>query len=100
MIALTQAPVADTPGAERYLALLHEVLVEVRAQVFENKPQLSALLRIAERVPDLLMENRDSHQEILAALEIYEQRYLHGHDRFSRILRHGFVDDWQLRWDW
>lgn len=100
MIAPMQTTTPDPLGTDCFLALLREVLVDTRAQVFESNPPLAALLRIAERVPDALHEDPESRREIYHALLAFEQRHLGGHDHYTRILRSTRHDDWQLRWDW
>ncbi len=90
----------DDITMNRYLALLREVILDTRAQAYHTQPQIAALMHAVEKVPDLLCEWPESKEDVLQSLESYEKRYLAGNDRYTRILRSGPRDDWQLRWDW
>ena len=90
----------DAPTLAKYLCLLTRVLVDARDRAYTRDPQLAELLDAVENVPDLLARWPDMKEKyILDALHRYESRFLNGNETYTRILRGGPYDDWQLRWD-
>ena len=82
----------------KYLALLREVIVEARLLSYSSSPRTAELLDIVENIPDLLARFKDLDETIITEeLRLYEQQYLSGDDKFSRILRDGPGPDWQLK---
>ena len=79
--------------------MLREVLVDARFLSYKSDPQVAALLDAVENVPDLLCRWPDMNQGwVLGQLEDYQDTYLNGAPKYTRILRLGPRDDWQLRW--
>ena len=85
---------------ERCLAMLSEVLEDIRAQVYSSHPQLAQLVQIAERLASAAVLRPEELQDVLAELRNYERQHLSGHERYTRILREPRNDAAQMRWEW
>ena len=89
----------DEETLARYLAMLREVIVQVRCRAYEHDRQTADLLDAVENVPDLLCRWPEMKESIiLGELEAYETKYLGGAERYSGILKRGPRPDWQLKW--
>lgn len=89
----------DNETLARYLAMLRDVLVDVRFRAYEHDPQATELLDAVENVPDLLARWLDMNTEIVEGqLAEYEAKYLGGEPRYTGTLRNRPRPNWQLRW--
>ena len=80
----------------RYLAMLRDVLIDVRLRAYAHDPQAAELLDVAENVPDLLARWPDMKTDIVEAdLARYEAKYLDGAPRYTGTLRDGTRTGWQ-----
>jgi hypothetical protein len=90
------------PPAEvlaRYLAMLRDVLVDVRVRAYRHDPQVAELLDAVENVPDLLARWPEMNTAIVEGkLEEYERRYLEGGRRYTSTLRDGPRPGWPPKW--
>jgi hypothetical protein len=78
-------PDADTLG--RYLAMLRNVLLDVRARAFQRDPQAAQLLDAVENLPELLTRWSECDTGIiLADLRRYEREFGVSADRYSGLL--------------
>jgi hypothetical protein len=92
-----QFPDEDTLG--KYHALLRAVLVEARWLSYSpsNHKRVAELMDAVENLPDLLCRWPDMKEDwILSELEAHERKYYEGVPQFTRIIREGPRDDWQL----
>ncbi len=92
-------PDAATLG--KWHALLMAVLIEARALAWSetSHSQIADLLDAVHNIPDLLCRWPDMDKEfVVTDLLAYEHKYCAGKPRFTRILREGPREGWQLRW--
>ena len=91
--------IPDEETLARYLAMLRDVLVDLRFRAYGQDPQAAELLNVVHNVPDLLARWPDMKQEwVIGGLEAYEKKYLGGEGRYSGVLRQGPQEGWQLKW--
>ena len=89
----------DHETLARYLAMLRDVLVDLRFRATGQDPGAVELLDAVHNVPDLLTRWPDMKEEwVIGHLEAYEQKYLGGHGRYSGVLKQGPREGWQLKW--
>lgn len=91
-----QFPEAETLG--RYLAMLRNVLVDVRSRAYQRDPQAAELLDAVENVPDLLARWPECDTSVvIGQLQDYERKNNVSPERYSLVLRDGPDPNWQLR---
>ena len=83
----------------KYLSMLRQVLLEARFLAYSSDPRIAKLLDAVENVPDLLCRWSDMEEKIvIGELRAYEEKYLNGGEKFTRILREGPREGWQEKW--
>ena len=90
---------ADVDDTENLLAVICEMLVDVRAQVYTAKPDLAELIRAAEHVADAVQQPEE-RREMEEILREYEQRFLQGRPRYTGLLTEHVEPRNQMHWDW
>jgi hypothetical protein len=78
-----------------------EVLIHARALAWSKAPhdQIADLMDAVENIPDLLCRWPDMKEDrVIRDLVAYEHKYCDGEPWFTRILREGPREGWQLRW--
>ena len=96
--AMSNYQFPDDDTLVRYLAMLRNVLVDVRFRTYNLDPQSAELLDAVENLPDLLTRWPECNQSwIVSALQNYERRYGVAPERYSGILLLGPPPGWQTR---
>src|SRR5262249_60130235 len=88
----------DDETLGRYLAMLRNVLVDVRHRAYTHDPQAAELLDAVENVPDLLSRWPECNSSmIVGQLQHYESKYSLSPNRYSKVLLEEPPSNWQLR---